>query len=111
MQFAQRINNGQCVDSFVDMLLERTLALMKVAAHFYVDKIMSAITNKKDTKALLNRRSSIVLMKKECRNFVSWLKEDIPVGSQTGLITQKGALETQMSLLSSVSYVGSGNDD
>ena len=51
------------MESFIDLLLDRTLALLKVATYYYIDQIVESIRKKHDTNALLSRQASIALMK------------------------------------------------
>ena len=45
------------------MLLDRTLALLKVASYYYIDKIVSAISRKYEADKKLTRQESVAHMK------------------------------------------------
>ena len=60
---AQQSNAGRKIDIFVDMLLDRTLALLKVASYYYIDKIVTAISRKYEADKKLTRQESVAHMK------------------------------------------------
>ena len=59
------------------MLLDRTLALLKVASYYYIDKIVTAISHKYEADKKLTRKESVAHMQQSFQNFTKWLKQDI----------------------------------
>ena len=59
------------------MLLDRTLALLKVASYYYIDKIVTAISHKYEADKKLTRQESVAHMQQSFQNFTKWLKQDI----------------------------------